>query len=313
MQKWHIPRQRQGRLVYEVHPLGLPDRAAVMGWRIAEEVQEHAPASLTWRELYVACVLANVASEDTRICRPGLQPDGELAARLRITDKRELLRVIERLIEAKVIERVTRGQKRQQAEFRFLPLGSTTPVQGGETTHPDESQDGGSTHPEDGSGWGFSPLRVGDSPRQGGGNPHPSQGLNEDQSLLPSQRILRSVGLTLGDEDEKSFIDWINRNDHKGAPWWRKVAAAGDLPSLVAKWRAETATAATGAPNGLPPWCGKCGVNSGGAAQYNPRLRTVDGRPCSTCSPEAVRRPGANSYQPYRNPEDQSVYLDPIG
>lgn len=260
-----------------------------MGWRIAEEVQEHAPTSLTWRELYVACVLANDANENTRVCRPGLLTDERLMRRLRMTDKREILRVIERLAEAKVIERVTRGQKGQQAEFRFLSLGPARPAQGGESAHPEAGQSrpqgGESTHPEAGSGWVVSPLRVGDSPAQGGGNTHPSQGPNEDQesSLLPPQRILRAAGIALGEDDEKRFIEWTNRKDHKGTPWWRTVAKNGDLPGLVEEWRASlTATAPS---NGTKAsWrdtepCGTCDPTD--------RTRTTpDGRlyPCPTCN-----------------------------
>lgn len=213
-----------------------------MGWKIAEEVQEYAPRSLSWRDMYIACVLANVANERTRMCRPGLLSDERLMQRLRMTDKREILRVIERLVDAKVIERVTRGQKWQQAEFRFLPLGPAGSAQGGESPHPEDFQGGESTHPGDGSGWGVSPLRVGDPPAQGGGNAHPSQGLNEDQSLPPSRRIIRTAGLGLTDEEETRFIVWTNQalpGGAKGAPWWRKVRDNGDLPDLVDRWRAD--------------------------------------------------------------------------
>lgn len=294
-----------------------------MGWRIAEEVQEHAPASLTWRELYVACVLANAASEHTRVCRPGLLTDEALMRRLRMSHKREILRVVEKLIDAKVIERVTRGQKGVQAEFRFLPLGPARPVQGGDSAHPDDvparTQGGESTHPGDGSGWVVSPLRVGDSPAQGGGITHPSQGPNEDQSLLPSQRIVRTAGLGLTDDDEKRFIDWINKTYKPGSSaWWRKVAAEGDLPGHVDAWRKETGQSQR-QHSDLPEWCGQCG-DSNPAAKTNTRFRTdtglPGGTPCPTCHPDAVpstQQPAAaRGYQPYRNPVDQSVYFEPI-
>lgn len=317
-----------------------------MGWRIAEEVQEHAPQSLTWREMYVACVLANAASESTRVCRPGLLTDERLMRRMRMTDKREILRVVEKLIDAKVIERVTRGQKGTQAEFRFLPLAL---AQGGGFTHPDDAsgsvQGGETTHPDEGSGWGVSPLRVGDSPAQGGGNTHPSQGSNGDQSsLLPSQRVLRSAGLGLSDDEEKRFIDWTkNTYKPRSSGWWRKVATEGDLPGLVAEWRASLTPASANHLDGLPPWCGECG-DGGTAARFNIKLRTLDGLGgsalCPRCHPAALdpsrrttatgrafaqadaageeakriiaanTRPGG--HQPHRNPTDQSVYLKGI-
>lgn len=286
-----------------------------MGWRIAEEVQEHAPTSLTWRELYVACVLANDANEHTRVCRPGLLTDERLMRRLRMTDKREILRVIERLAEAKVIERVTRGQKGQQAEFRFLPLGPARPVQGGESAHPDDPpariQGGGSPHPGDGSGWGVSPPRVGDSPTQGGENTHPSQDPNEDQksSLLPSQRILRSAGIALSEEDEEGFINWIkNTYKPRSGGWWRKVAAEGDLPGHVERWRASL-TPATASGTSKPPWCGQCEQST--RILEHPDSGLPLGR-CPRCHPTAVgtQRPAAAG--PYRNPTDHSVYFEPI-
>lgn len=275
--------------------------------------------SLTWRELYVACVLANDANESTRVCRPGLLTDERLMRRLRMTDKREILRVIERLAEAKVIERVTRGQKGQQAEFRFLPLGPARPVQGGESAHPDDPpariQGGAIPHPGDGSGWGVSPLRVGDSPTQGGENTHPSQGPNEDQSLLPSQRIIRAAGLGLTEEDEEGFINWIkNTYKPRSGGWWRKVAAEGDLPGHVEAWREATGQTPGKPPSGLPTWCGKC----------HERTRMLedpdDGRNlgrCPRCHPLAAsqpqRPPAPRGHQPYQNPPDQSVYFGAIG
>jgi hypothetical protein len=257
----------------------------LMGWKIAEEVQEHAPQSLSWRDMYIACVLANVANEHTRTCRPGLLSDGQLMQRLRMTDKREILRVIERLVEAKVIERVTRGQKWQQAEFRFLPLGPARPSQDGDPAHPEDFQGGESTHPEDGSGWGVSPLRVGNPPPQGGGNTHPSQGLNEDQSpLLASQRILRNAGLGLSNAEERRFINWANQaipGGAKGAAWWRKVRDNGDLPDLADRWRqANPASRSRDSPSPEPvPKCSECNADR--------LVEDEDGTrsPCPTCHP----------------------------
>lgn len=254
-----------------------------MGWRIAEEVQEFAPRSLSWRDMYFACVLANVTNEHTRICRPGLLTDEVLRQRLRMTDNREIFRVVDRLIEAKVIERITRGQKYQQAEFRFLPLGPADSSQGGESTHPEESQGGESTHADADSGWGVSPLRVGNPPPQGGENTHPSQGLNEDQSLPPSQQIVRDAELGLTEEEEEAFIAWENHPDQNGPhvlKWWQTVARNGDLPARVLKWRAaQDAEESLARASPLKRPCAACG------APFTPA--PGDSHPCCpACRPE---------------------------
>jgi hypothetical protein len=298
-----------------------------MGWRIAEEVQEYAPASLTWRELYVACVLANTASEHTRVCRPGLLTDEQLMRRLRLTDKREILRVIEKLIDSKVIERVTSGRKGVQAEFRFLPLA---PAQGGESTHPSGVQGGETAHPEPSSGWGFSPLRVGDSSAQGGDFTHPSQESQRDQSLsssadgpvgapaasrerrgstnndTPAQPVLDAYAAALGRPVPKStqtkILDHAQRliADGYPAPWLadraREMAPKGwtDLERHAARSTVPLPGASRAAASGLPEWCGECGVDSAGAAKFNPRLRVIyDGnRPihCHKCHPIMIER-----------------------
>jgi len=153
-------------------------------------------------------------------------------------------------------------------------------------------------------------------------NPVIEEPPKEDPHLLPSQRIIRAAGLGLSDDEEKRFIDWINKDNRKGTPWWRTVARNGDLPGLLADWRASLTPAGTNHLAGLPPWCGYCGADSNGAARFNTRLRTIeiDGTtvPCSTCHPLAAGATGtpqtrtAGTHRPYRNPEDQSDYLKGI-
>lgn len=140
--------------------------------------------------------------------------------------------------------------------------------------------------------------------------------VKEESSLLPPQRIIRNAGITLGEDDEKRFIEWINRDTRKGTPWWRTVAKNGDLPGLVAEWR-EAATPGK-PPNGLPPWCGQCG-DGGTAARFNVKLRTLDGLGgsaiCPRCHPLAVGeppQPAPRGHVPYQNPADHSVYFGAI-
>lgn len=252
-----------------------------MGWEIAEEVQDYAPKSLTWRELYAACVLANLANATTRVCVPGLTTDERLMRKLRIADKREVMRVIDRLIEAKVIERTARGHVGQRAEFRFLPLGPAR-SEGGESTHPSEG--GGTAHPSGSKGWGNGHERVGDSPQEGGGSTHPFSRSQEDQTLSSTQRIVRDARLGLTEEEETRFTDWANQaipGGAKGAAWWRKVRDNGDLPDLADRWRqANPASRSRDSPSPEPvPKCSECNADR--------LVEDEDGNriPCPTCHP----------------------------
>lgn len=249
-----------------------------MGWEIAEEVQEYAPKSLTWRELYFACVLANVANATTRLCVPGLTTDERLMRKLRITDKREIMRVIERLIEAKVIERTARGHVGQRAEFLFLPLGPARSMDG-ESTHPSEG--GETTHPSDSEGWGNDHKRVGNPPQEGGETTHPFSRSQEDQPLPSPQRIIRDAQLGLTEEEERGFITWANQaipGGVKGAPWWRKVRDNGDLPGNVERWRQSAPDAtARASPRCANPDCVDGWIHDDDLDQLSR---------CPTCKPE---------------------------
>lgn len=98
-----------------------------------------------------------------------------------------------------------------------------------------------------------------------------------------AERALRGAGLD--DEREiKECIDWIiGAHSPRGPGWWRAVAKNGDLPTLVAQWRAQRAPETPS----LPAWCGKCG-DENPAARTNPRWRVLDGAPCPTCHPDTI-------------------------
>lgn len=100
-----------------------------------------------------------------------------------------------------------------------------------------------------------------------------------------AQRIIREVGVVTT-EEEAAFIAWAEAKHRvQGGGWWRSVAANGDLPGLVAAWRAGSAPRATQRPS-LPAWCGDCGDGMP-AAQYNSRFRRdADGQPCPACHPD---------------------------
>jgi len=291
-----------------------------MGYHLFREVKRHAPVDLDTGELALLLILADEANDETRECFPGMD---ELCTYMRMSAvgvRKILQRLAQHGIDVRApigkdgSGRVIYAQKGARTTYRiprFAPTGQTSegdPVVPPKSTqrrsagiaNEGERGDGSIAIEAQGRSAGTPKAIPADRP-----SPHVPQ--EEDPHLLPPQRILRSAGITLGEEDEKRFIDWINRIDRKGTPWWRKVAANGDLPGLVADWRAEAAQEAPRPPNSLPPWCGQCG-DGFGAARTNPRFRTNDGQPCTACHPDTAPRPAANGYQPYRNPTDPSVY-----
>jgi len=84
-----------------------------MGWQLVAHCQAHAPASLTWRELYVLCVLADAAFESgdqERECQEGIEQRADIIERLRCSRTQRFM-VIAALIQ------VHRGQKYVKAIY----------------------------------------------------------------------------------------------------------------------------------------------------------------------------------------------------
>jgi hypothetical protein len=103
-----------------------------MGWELAEEVQRHAPASLTYRELYVLTVLAQDARTSTRTLLGGIENRPDIIKRLR-TGKRERAAVIASLIRKGALVRVQQGRRGTHAVFRIPPF-----TKGAATAHPND-------------------------------------------------------------------------------------------------------------------------------------------------------------------------------
>lgn len=87
-----------------------------MGWRLAEEVQRHAPGDLTWRELYALSTLANYANDQTRLITHGIENKPDLCKRLRL-GKRERAAVLARLVTKGALIHVKRGHSGTRAEY----------------------------------------------------------------------------------------------------------------------------------------------------------------------------------------------------
>jgi len=100
-------------------------------------------------------------------------------------------------------------------------------------------------------------------PTGGHGDPQSFKEREEISSLSPTQKLIRNAELGLTEGEETSFIayaDTIGSTGRKGSAWWRKVETEGDLPGLVADWRA-TQTATSPAPRASPTRaCTNCGT-----------------------------------------------------
>lgn len=169
-----------------------------MGWRIAEEMQRHAPADLTWRERYVLDVLANLANEHTRVCRAGVDDDdGDAAVRMRLP-RRKRYEVLSALTSKGIIVQLQRGQKFRQAQYLIVPLAPVgNETQGAGNRHPDVETQGA----DSGSSGCLKPVS------QGAYNRHPSQGLKDSISRDPDSKILAAVATTLREKTSKTITD----------------------------------------------------------------------------------------------------------
>lgn len=286
-----------------------------MGYHLYREVKRHAPDDLDTGELALLLILADEANDQTRECFPGMD---ELCAYMRMSAD-GVGRVLQRLTKRGIDVRVAVGKDKTGRAIYAMKGVRTTyrlprfapPMPGPQSGQSANGRTPG--RPLTDQRPDASPANTADRPDASPSMPGPQSGPSpqfpheEDPHLLPPQRIIRAAGITLGEDDEKRFIEWINRDTRKGTPWWRTVAKNGDLPGLVAEWR-EAATPGK-PPNGLPTWCGKC----------HERTRMLedpdDGRNlgrCPRCHPTAVgtQRPAAAG--PYRNPTDHSVYFEPI-
>lgn len=107
-----------------------------MGYELYREVKVYAPASLTHREKLTAMVLADDANDQTRLTWSSVV-DPEIMRQALVKNGRDMLKIVARLQEEKVIEHGGGGHNGRVAKFRFLHLA---PAVGG----PDSE---GESHP----------------------------------------------------------------------------------------------------------------------------------------------------------------------
>lgn len=276
-----------------------------MGYELYREVKVWAPPSLTHREKLTAMVLADDANDKTRLTWNSVV-DVEIMRHAMVKNKRDMLKVLARLQDEKVIEHAGGGHNGKVAKFRFLHLdpagcpgrpGCGCPlalgVQNEQPTDPKGVQNGPATdhvggsnrppyreasdqkeHPTDAEGCSFWPGRV-----SGSNTPTPSPS-STTSPLSLAERVVRDAGV-VADHERETFINWLKDKHQIRGPGWWKTVTQDDLNEHAADWRAQHTTTAAPA---LPPWCGHCGDDNP-AARTNARFRLIEGHACPDCHP----------------------------
>lgn len=156
--------------------------------------------------------------------------------------------------------------------------------------------------------------------------------ISASPKLSTAQQIVRAAAV-VDEAEEAAFLDWVAAvHEPRSNAWWRTVAANGDLPGLVDAFRAEHAPASTQPSAGrvLPPWC-----RDPDCSEIDRQREREDKNgfrinyPCPNCHPDAAPtwassgggsladhnrgvldryRARVSGHQPYRDPEDHSVY-----
>lgn len=96
-----------------------------MGYPLYREVKKWAPATLTHREKLAALILADDANDVTRETYSSVV-DPDILRFAMIKNERDMRKVLTRLLEEKVLERVTVGGNGRTAKYRFLYLAPAT-------------------------------------------------------------------------------------------------------------------------------------------------------------------------------------------
>ncbi|WP_066070084.1 hypothetical protein [Frankia sp. EI5c] len=255
-----------------------------MGYELYREVKDHAPADLHPTELLLLLIVADDANDQTRLSFAARE---QLVRWMRMTTWDSVQKVLNRLAKRELEIRVPIGKDRsgravfarvgQKTTYRvpeFLSRADNhPPSEGGQPSALDAGR--ADDHPQEG---GYPSARRG---QPSAPSPHPS-GSPHLSLVGTAEHAIRGAGL----DDEREIndcIEWITETHRpRGPGWWRAVTENGDLPALVAAWRAQRAP---GAPS-LPDWCGQC-ADGNPAARSNPRWRVLDGQPCPACHPAA--------------------------
>lgn len=215
-----------------------------VGIRLWVETMDHAPAVLTWRELWVLSVLAENANDTTRLCWPGYDGDSERSHRFRARvrcSRTQFYSTLASLADKGVLETVERGHNGRNATYRLLPLARPGASSVPETGTLEASR---FTGPYDGAkGPGFEEVasRFEGSSVPVYGTPIP-QSPQISSSLSTEAELVRTAKIVEPGQ-ERDFTDWIIKTRNPATPgWWRTVIGNGDIVVLAAAWRATAAS-----------------------------------------------------------------------
>lgn len=111
-----------------------------MGYELYREVKVWAPPSLTHREKLTAMVLADDANDKTRLTYSSVV-DPEIMRQAMVKNQRDMLKIVARLQDEKVVEHAGGGHNGRIAKYRFLHLAPAVgPLKPGENHPPTDGK-----------------------------------------------------------------------------------------------------------------------------------------------------------------------------
>jgi hypothetical protein len=208
-----------------------------MGWRLAEHCQDYAPANLTWRELYVLCVLADAAYENgshERECRAGIEKHPDILRRIRCS-RTQRFEILAALVEKGALKQVQRGQKHRAAVYKIPDLQRPASPDAEPSTQGPGSRDAEPS--SQGPGSGLSGSRFGDP--QGPENRDSHSSCNQIQIPNNPSKSLRSRATDpYTAPGFENFWEAYPRKIAKGAAakaWPAALRRCGGDPALIIK------------------------------------------------------------------------------
>lgn len=303
-----------------------------MGIRLFVEVLECAPDDLTWRERYALAVLAENANDGTRECWPGIEDDPGIAHRMRLPGRSSRYEVIKALRDKKALETVSAGRRGHRAVYRIpsmgLAKGPETPdandatgsgFSGNSVRDPwtqTPGQGPGTPDPNSEKGSGNDGLRVRDPHGKGPETPDPFPSDPSDPSEVittttgsPDDDLLGPIAAAAEAADKhamKKFGAFWNayprkKSIEKAKTAWRAALDDGADPDLIVAAATAYAYERRGEnPNYTPypaTWLA--------AGRYHDE-------PDPEPPPETEGANGSGWSGPFRNPENQDVYEEPL-
>ncbi|MEV3846885.1 hypothetical protein AB0J30_08845 [Streptomyces microflavus] len=234
-----------------------------MGYELYREVKVWAPDSLTHREKLTALVLADDANDRSRLTYNSVV-DPEIMRQSLVKNKRDMLKILARLTDEKVIEHAGGGHNGRVAKYRFLYLAPVsigalkpgenhppTSVKGvqndpptpdvgsaNQTPNSPEGREGGvqNEHPSDGEGCSNRPGRVS---KKNTPTPSPSSNTSSSPAAGPGSEAHVQDGGGGGQQDDKHVAAAAFLRDLPD-PWTAGKISARELAPLLVEVMDDT-------------------------------------------------------------------------